>query len=100
MMELEYGTYTIRLRDRGQITIPQTVRENLAVRSGDLLTLVQIGDAYFLTKKELQLPKLAKEFSTIMAEEGVTLADLLEGLEEEREAIYRKRYGERMASAG
>ncbi len=93
----EYGaTYTVRIRDRGQITIPQAVRENLAARSGDMLTLVQVGDVYVLTKKELQIPRLAEQFSAIMEEEGVTLADLLAGLEEEREAIYR----ERMASAG
>lgn len=97
MDKQEYGaTYTVRLRDRGQITIPQAVRENMAAHSGDMLTLVRVGDAYILAKKELQVPKLAEQFSTIMEEEGVTLADLLAGLEEERETIYR----ERMARAG
>ncbi len=88
----EYSaTYTVRIRDGGQITIPQAVRENLAIRPGDLLTLAQFGDIYVLTKKELQIPKLAAEMSAIMEEEGVTLDDLLAGLEEEREAIYRER---------
>lgn len=89
--ELEYGTYTVRLRDRGQITIPKNIRENLTARSGDLLTLVQIGDVYFLTKKELQVPKLADKIAAEMERSGITLADLLEGLEEERKAIWEER---------
>jgi AbrB family looped-hinge helix DNA binding protein len=88
----EYGaTYTVRIRDRGQITIPQAVRENLAARSGDMLTLVQIGDAYVLTRKELQIPKLADKIAAEMERSGITLADLLEGLEEERQAIWEER---------
>ena len=47
-----------------------------------------------LMSKEILLPKLSKEFSAIMNEEGVTLADLLTGLTEEREAIYQEWYGE------
>ncbi len=31
--------------------------------------------------------------SALMDEEGVSLADLLEGLAEERQAIYQERYG-------
>ena len=89
-------SYTIRLRERGQITIPQTVRDQWAKEADNLemLNLVQIGDALFLSPKQTLLPELSKQFSAIMDEEGVTLADLLEGLAEEREAIYQERYGD------
>lgn len=94
-MDYEVKTYTVRLRERGQLTLPQPVRESLAevVDDLDLLTLVQIDDLLFLTPKSLRLPRLSKQFSAIMEEEGVTLADLLEGLAEEREAIWRERGG-------
>ena len=89
-------TYTVRLRERGQITIPQAVRDKWAkeIDDPDLLNLVQIGDALFLSPKRALLPELSRQFSAIMDEEGVTLADLLEGLAEEREAIYREQYGD------
>ncbi|MCP4425508.1 MAG: AbrB/MazE/SpoVT family DNA-binding domain-containing protein [Chloroflexi bacterium] len=89
-------SYTVRLRERGQITIPRPVREKWASEADnpDVLNLVQIGDALFLSPKQTLLPELSKQFSAIMDEEGVTLADLLEGLAEEREAIYRERYGD------
>lgn len=47
-----------------------------------------------LLPEELLLPELSKQFSAIMDEEGVTLADLLAGLVEERQAIYQEWYGE------
>jgi bifunctional DNA-binding transcriptional regulator/antitoxin component of YhaV-PrlF toxin-antitoxin module len=86
-------TYTVRLRERGQLTLPQPVRESLTDNPDalDLLTLVQIDDFLILTPKSLQLSRLSKEFSAIMEEEGVTLADLLEGVAEAREAIWRER---------
>lgn len=90
---LEPKTYTVRMRERGQLTIPQPVRDSLAAEQGetDIFTLVQIGDLLLLTPKKLRIPELSEEFSSIMEEEGVTLAELLEGLEREREAIWQER---------
>jgi AbrB family looped-hinge helix DNA binding protein len=84
-------TYPIRLRGRGQITVPQTVRDNLNVTEGDILTLLQVGDVVLLTPKRPQVPRLADKIVDMMEAEGVSLADLLSGLEEEREAILRER---------
>ncbi len=78
-------TYMIRLRERGQLTLPQKIRKRLSSDTGDTLTLVQIDDLIVLSPKQPTIPKLAKEFSKIMDEESVSLADLLDGLEEERE---------------
>ena len=85
-MSTESQTYTIRLRDRGQVTIPRSVREKLSAEEGDLLTLVQIDDLMLLTPQRPQVPALTEKFTAIMEEEGVTLADLLTGLAEERKA--------------
>jgi len=84
-------TYAVRLRDRGQLTLPQAVRKELAVDDGDILTLVQIDDLAIITRRSSLLPKLSQEFTAIMKEDGVSLAELLQGLEEEREQIWRER---------
>lgn len=47
-----------------------------------------------LPAKQPLLPELSQQFSAIMDEEGVTLADLLAGLAEERAAIYQDWYGD------
>lgn len=95
MSEYEIKQTTVRLRERGQITIPQAVRDKWAVEANelDVLNLIEIGDAVFLSPNKLLLPELSKQFSALMDEEGVSLADLLEGLAEERQAIYQERYG-------
>jgi len=84
-------TYAVRLRDRGQLTLPQAVRKELAVDDGDILTLVQIDDLAIITRRSSLLPKLSQEFTAIMKEDGGSLAELLQGLEEEREQIWRER---------
>lgn len=102
-MDYEVKTYTVRLRERGQLTLPQPVRESLTevVDDLDLLTLVQIDDMLILTPKKLYVTELAKQISAEMERTGVTLADLLEGLAEEREAIWRERLaGEGLADEG
>lgn len=84
-------TYTVQIRERGQLTLPRKVRTQLSLDSGDALTLVQIDDILLLSPKQPALPKLAEEFSSLMNESGVTLADLLQGLEKERELIWHER---------
>ena len=86
-------TYMIRLRERGQLTLPKKIRNRLALEPGDALTLVQIEDILVLSPRQPVIPKLAEEFSNIMDEEGVSLAELLAGLEEERERIWHERTG-------
>jgi len=78
------ATYAVRLRERGQLTLPQAVRRDLAIDKGDVLTLIQIDDLAVLTRRSTLLPKLSEEFTAIMKEDGVNLADLLRGLGQER----------------
>ena len=83
--------YTVRLRERGQITLPQSVRNNLAVDTGDTLNLVQIDDILLLSPRQTMIPKLSQEFTELMKEEGISLAELLQGLEEERRLIQQEK---------
>lgn len=93
--------YDVRLRQRGQITVPREVRDRLKVNEGDTLTLIQVGSTLILTPKRPVVPLLADRIVELMEQEGVTLADLLLGLEEERAAIYQERWArkDKMARA-
>ena len=84
-------TYTVQIRERGQLTLPRKVRTQMALDTGDALTLVQINDIILLSPRQPAIPKLAEEFSQLMDEADVTLADLLQGLDEERERIWHER---------
>jgi len=65
------------------------------VNEGDTLTLVQMGSILLLTPKRPVVPLLADRIVELMEAEGVTLADLLIGLEEERAAIYQERWSQK-----
>ena len=83
--------YMVRMRERGQITLPKPVRNSLALATGDTLNLVQIDDVVFLSPRQTMIPRLSQEFTELMQEEGVTLAELLQGMEEERQLIWQER---------
>jgi len=83
-------SYPIRLRGRGQITIPQEVRDTLSVDEGDILTLLQVGEFILVSPKQPKVPQLTDRIATLMEQERVSLADLLAGLEEERKAMWQE----------
>jgi AbrB family looped-hinge helix DNA binding protein len=83
--DVNIKTYSVRLRNQGQITMPKAVRESLAIADGDILALLQIGDLILLIPKQLRVPQLADKIATLMEQEGVSLNDLLSSLAEERE---------------
>jgi AbrB family looped-hinge helix DNA binding protein len=90
-VQYEITSRAVRLRERGQLTIPRPVREALELADGDMLALVQVGGVIVLSPKQPQVPMLADKFVRIMEDEGVSLAELLSGLKEEREALWRER---------
>lgn len=91
-------TYTVRLRDRGQVTIPQPVRDKLLANEGDILTLIQVDDLVLLTPRQTRVPALTEQFSAEMEKGDVSLSDLLQGLAEERAAIEQERQTDHPAS--
>jgi AbrB family looped-hinge helix DNA binding protein len=91
--DLDIQKFTSQVRQRGQITIPQKLRESLAINEGDVLTFLQVGDNILLTPHSLRTFELADKISEMMEEEGVTLADLLKDLPQIRAEIYQERFG-------
>lgn len=85
-MTEDMKSYSVRMRERGQITIPRAVREQLKTDYGDILTLLQVNDLIILTPYQSRLEALAEKFTAEMEKAGVSMADLLESLAEERKA--------------
>ena len=56
-----------------------------------MLTLVQIDNVLLLSRRESEITELSQQFSVLMQESGVSLAELLEGLDEERKLIWKER---------
>lgn len=85
---------TVQIRQRGTLTLPAKLRAKYNLDEGDVLTLVDLGDAFFLSPKVSVVPKLAAEIERLREEAGLSVEDLLDGLDEQRRRYYEERYGE------
>lgn len=86
---------TIQLRGKGTLTLPVELRRKYGLQEGDALTLIDLGEGSFLLTPQLtQLDRLGDRVAQALADEGLTLEDILLTLREERERYYHERYVE------
>jgi len=86
-------TMTVQIRRRGVLTRPAELRRRYDIDEGDAFTLVDLGDGSFLlTSQVSRVAHLGDQVARLMEEQGVTLEEMLETLDEEREAYYREHY--------
>lgn len=84
---------TAEIKARGQLTIPKKIRENGPLEEGQVVSIIPIGDSVMITPKRLELDEARREIKKLLKASGLSLDEVLEGLEEEREKLYRKTYG-------
>ena len=83
----------IRVRGRGQVTIPGDVRKDLELDEAPFLNLIRVGDCLILTPRRLQRASLAKAAQKAMKDGGLSLEDVLEELRGQRRRYDRDRHG-------
>ena len=57
---------TIKVSDKGQISIPQLMRETLGIKRGDELVVIQIDNKILLEKSQKMEQKLKDDFKDIL----------------------------------
>jgi len=84
---------TVKVRGRGQLTIPASLRKDLKLDDDAELTVVKVGDVLLLTPRKLIGDAVAKKAARAMKQAGLKLDDLLADLSKQRERYTRERYG-------
>ena len=84
----------VRVRSRGQLTIPQDIREALSLDESTGLNIFRVGKVLILSPKRLQRASLAKEVEREMKRQGLTLKDLISDLRVQREKYLAEAYSE------
>ena len=84
----------VRVRSRGQLTIPQDMREALSLDESPGLNIFRVGKVLILSPKRLQRASLAKEVEREMKRQGLTLKDLISDLRVQREKYVAEAYSE------
>lgn len=77
-------TRVIQMRQRGSITIPTELRQRYQLDEGDPLTIVDLGEGFFISPKRSVLPKLVAEVEELRKKYHVSLEELILGVAEER----------------
>lgn len=84
----------VRVRSRGQLTIPQNMREALSLDENTGLNIFRVGKVLIMSPKRLQRASLAKEVEREMKRQGLTLKDLISDLRVQREKYLAEAYPE------
>jgi bifunctional DNA-binding transcriptional regulator/antitoxin component of YhaV-PrlF toxin-antitoxin module len=83
----------VKVRSRGQLTLPASVRKDLRLDDEATMTLVKVGDVILLSPRPLKVDAVAKKAERQMKKAGLSLKDLLADLERQRDRYARERYG-------
>ena len=84
----------VRVRSRGQLTIPQDMREALSLDEDTGLNIFRVGKVLIMSPKRLQRASLAKEVEREMKRQRLTLKDLISDLRVQREKYLAEAYPE------
>jgi bifunctional DNA-binding transcriptional regulator/antitoxin component of YhaV-PrlF toxin-antitoxin module len=88
---VEYLT-TARLGEKGQITLPKSYRDTVALEVGAPLTVLQLGGALLLIPEDARFRALCDRVATTFARHGVEADALLGTLSEARQRVVARHY--------
>ncbi|MFH1243475.1 MAG: AbrB/MazE/SpoVT family DNA-binding domain-containing protein [Pseudomonadota bacterium] len=81
------------IKARGQITIPKKIREKGQLEEGQVVSLIPVGDSVIITPRRLSLDEARREMKKILRQTGLSVEEVLAGIREERESVYKETYG-------
>jgi len=87
----------VKLRERGQLTIPHEYRKELGLSKEDMLNVLKIGDVLILVPRQLVGDVISRKIESAMKKKGLTLDNLLKNLEEQRKRYSKETYAKTKA---
>ena len=89
---MQKSIFTAEIKSRGQLTIPKKLREAGGLEEGQVVSIIPLGDAIIVIPKRLELDEERREIKKIIKRSGVSPEELLKGIDEEREKLYKELY--------
>lgn len=83
------------IKSRGQLTIPKKIREMVHLDEGQVVSIIPVGESIIVTTKRLELDEARRQIKRIMKAAGISVEELLSGLKEERENLFKETYGKK-----
>ncbi len=88
---VEYLT-TVRLGEKGQITLPKAYRDAMTLDTGAPITVLQVGSSLLLIPEDTRFRELCDRIGTTFARHGIEVQDLVATLPEARERVVARHY--------
>lgn len=88
-------TAVAEIKSRGQLTIPKKIREISHFEEGQVVSIIPVGDSVIITPKRLELDEARRQIRKIVRASGLSEEELLSGLKEQREILYKETYGKK-----
>lgn len=88
-------TFATSIKARGQLTIPKQLRAAGLLEEGQVVDIIPVGDAVLVAPRRIELEEARRQVRRILRASGLSAEDVLSGLSEERETLYKEVYGKR-----
>ncbi len=82
---------TVKVSEKGQISIPQQIRENIGIEQGDELVMIQIDGKILLEKTQKAEIKMKDDFKDILKFSEASLKEVWQNKEDDIWSEYLKR---------
>ena len=83
----------VRVQEKGQVTLPASVRTRLGLKKGDLVAVEETPEGVLITPQVVVALRDLDQIGTALREQGVTLDEWVASGREIREELYREQYG-------
>lgn len=83
----------IELGERGALELPDEVREKYGLKSGDTVSLIDLEGVLVLSPRNSKVSRLAAEIDSSRRADGLSVEELMEGMEGQRRRYTKEQYG-------
>jgi bifunctional DNA-binding transcriptional regulator/antitoxin component of YhaV-PrlF toxin-antitoxin module len=84
---------TLRVRNRGTLTLPADLRRKYGIEEGDVFRLLDVDGTFALTPMTPYGAETRARDRAIGQEASLSIEELLASLRQERERIYQEKHG-------
>lgn len=88
-------TYKTEIRQRGQVTIPKSVRDASGLDEGCSVTLIPLGESILIAPQRLGLDEARMKIQQAIRATGMSPDEVLAGLAAERQTLFEDIYAKR-----
>jgi len=81
-----------RIQEKGQVTLPADLRRRLGLKKGDLVAVTETVDGILITPQEVVATRALAEIGAALAEQGLTLDEMIDRGRAIREDLVREQY--------